>query len=255
MRPAPSDPLEKPMQPAETPTPPPSVLTHGVGSVRVITLNRPEKLNAANLDMQQRLVVAIEKVAADPEIRVLILTGAGRAFSAGGDRDIVEAKVAGQLDRQVDLAEALAKVHVDTIQTLLKLEIPAIAAVNGLAVGYSAGVVALCDMVVMAEDSFLSDPHVRFGIGATTATQLMWPRLASMAAAKEILMSGRKVYAEEAVRLGLANKSCPSGKAFDEALLLAEQFTQLPRKGIAETKRRFNRDLIRDVEALLIPEG
>ena len=186
-------------------------------------------------------------MATDSEARVLILTGAGGAFSAGGDRELLRQMAAGRLEQ----AQALAKVHAGTIRRMLSLSIPAIAAVSGPAVGYAAGLVAMCDLVVMGESGFLSDPHVKFGVAANTATQLIWPRLISQALAKEILMSGRRVNASEAVHIGLANRLCATGKELETAMDLAEMFAALPPQGVANTKRAFNQPLLRDVEEVL----
>ena len=128
-----------------------SVLAERVGPIHIVTLNRPEKLNAANLEMQQRLLSCLETAAADGDARALILTGAGRAFSAGGDRELLRQMAAGGLEQH----EELAKVHAETMWCMLGLRIPAIAAVNGPAVGYAAGLVAMCDIVVMGEHGFL----------------------------------------------------------------------------------------------------
>jgi enoyl-CoA hydratase len=225
-----------------------SVLMESVGNVRVITLNRPEKLNAADLELQERLAAYIDTVAADQQARAVILTGAGRAFSAGGDRELLREIATGN----PSLREAAGRVHIRTIRSMLSLSIPAIAAVNGLAVGYAAGLVSLCDLVVMGEDAFLSDPHVKFGIAANSATQMVWPRLTSYAMAKELLMSGRQVGATEALHLGLANRVCPTGKELATALELAELFTGLPPRGIAETKRAFNRSLLEEAAQLSV---
>lgn len=225
----------------------PSVLMESVGSVRILTLNRPAKLNAADLEMQQRLLRHLEQVAADEDVRALILTGAGRAFSAGGDRDILRRMAEGKEDQQAELG----RVHVATIRCLLGLEIPAIAAVAGPAVGFAAGLVALCDFVVMGPDGFLSDPHVAFGMAATTGTQLVWPRRASEGVVRDILMTGRKVNAVEAVSIGLANRLCSAGQELATAREIAQQFVTMPRKGVAETKRAFNRPLLADLEQLL----
>lgn len=227
----------------------PSVIAESRGPVRILTLNRPEKLNAADLDMQERLLAGLEAVAADPEVRALILTGAGRAFSAGGDRDILR-RMAEGTETQHD---RLGRVHVATIRCMLGLEIPAIAAVPGPAVGYAAGLVAMCDCVVMGAKGFLSDPHVAYGIAATTACQLVWPRRAPEGAVREILMTGRKVPAEEAVAIGLADKLCAAGEEVATALEVAATYVALPRAGIAQTKRAFNRPLIAALGDLLTP--
>jgi enoyl-CoA hydratase len=232
-------------------TPPLSVLTESQGPICILTLNRPHKKNAADLEMQERLLACLKSVAADATVRVLILTGAGGAFSAGGDREYLRQIAAGQLEQQA----ALAKVHSATIRCMLRLSIPVIAAVSGPAVGYAAGLVAMCDMVVMGDTGFLSDPHVKFGIAANTATQLIWPRLTSSILAREILMSGRQVGAVEAVRIGLANRHCPAGAELATALDLAQMFTALPSAGISGTKRAFNEALIQDAEKVLRGSG
>lgn len=225
------------------------VLRETVGTVRVLTLNRPEKLNAADFEMQAQLVEELQAVARNPDLRALVLTGAGRAFSAGGDRAILQQMAEGTFTER----DKYGKVHVDTIETLLGLEIPAIAAVAGPAVGYAAGLVALCDMVLMGESAFLCDPHVQFGVPATSACQLVWPRLCSEIVAREILMTGRRVGAEEALRIGLASRVCPDGEERTEAMKLADMFAALPRGGIAETKRAFNAALIEEAAKILVP--
>lgn len=225
------------------------VLRETIGGVRVLTLNRPEKLNAADFEMQLALVEELQAARDDSDLRVLVLTGAGRAFSAGGDRAILQEMAEGTFSGRA----AYGKVHVDTIRTLLELEIPAIAAVAGPAVGYAAGLVALCDMVVMGESAFLSDPHVQFGVAATSACQMVWPRLCSELVARELLMTGRRVGAEEAVRIGLANRRCPDGDELTEAMKLAEAFAAMPRSGVAETKRAFNAALLEEAAKIHVP--
>jgi enoyl-CoA hydratase/carnithine racemase len=211
-----------------------------------LTLNRPGKLNAADLNLQQQLAARVEAVAADADARVLILTGAGRAFSSGGDRTILRDIVSGTSKLQKELGE----VHFATLEAFLSLSIPTIAAVNGLAIGYAAGLVALCDLVVMGESAFLSDPHAKFGIGATTAVQLIWPRLTSAAIARELMMFGREVGAEEALRIGLANRVTPPGKELAMALEMAETLAAQPRAGLATIKHAFNEPLLAEIAAL-----
>lgn len=229
-----------------------SVLAESVGPIRILTLNRPGKLNAADLEMQERLLACLEAVAADKDARALILTGAGRAFSAGGDREILRQIAEGRVVGQQD---ALGLVHIGTIRCMLGLGIPAIAAVPGPAVGYAAGLVAMCDFVVMGENGFLCDPHVKFGIAATTAAQLIWPRRTSEGLVREILMSGRQVGAQEAVAIGLANRQCPAGEERAVALEIAETFAALPVPGVAGTKRAFNRPLLQALEQMLEADG
>jgi enoyl-CoA hydratase len=234
---------------SETGVSEPSVIARSEGSVRVLMLNRPGKLNAADLELQQRLLARLQDVAADKEARALILTGAGRAFSAGGDRDILR-RMAEGTESNHDL---LGRIHVDTMHCLLGLDIPVIAAVPGAALGYAAGLVAMCDFVVMGANGFLGDPHVEYGIPATTAVQLIWPRRASEGVVREILMSGRRVPAEEAVAIGLANRLCPAGEELAIAMEIAQTYLALPPAGVAATKRAFNRPLLAALEDMLRP--
>lgn len=227
------------------------VLSETIGTVRVLILNRPEKLNAANLEMQRGLLNALKAASEEPELRALVLTGAGRAFSAGGDRSILQEIAAGESPSR----EELGRITVETMETMLRLEIPAIAAVNGLAIGYAAGLVSLCDIAVMGEGAFLSDPHTRYGIAAGPATQLIWPRLCSEAVARELLMSGRRVMAEEAARIGLCNRVCPDGDELKTALEIADEMAALPREGIAATKRAMNETLIEQVSQYAVNTG
>lgn len=217
-----------------------TVLGETQGSVRVIALNRPEKRNAINLDLQLALLAEVRAAAADKDLRALVLTGSGPAFSAGADREAMQAMATGGPEAVAELSRAL----LDTNKAFLELEIPTIAAVNGFAVGSAAGLVALCDMVVMGENAYLADPHVKAGIAANPVVQVVWPRLCSEIVARELLMSGRPVGAAEALRIGLCNRICPDGEERTAALAMAEMFTALPPQGIAAVRRSFNAPLL-----------
>jgi enoyl-CoA hydratase len=223
-----------------------TILVEDFGIVRTLTLNRPEKANAANIEMQRSVLATIRAAGKSNSVRALVLTGAGRAFSAGGDKEILRALAEGACaDR-----DELGQITIDTMRAMLELEIPIVAAVNGFAIGYAAGLVALCDSVVMGENAFLSDPHVHFGIAASPPTQLVWPRLCSELRAREILMTGRRVGADEALRIGLCNRICKDGEEHATALEMARAFTALPAEGIAATRRLFNAPLLADIQQL-----
>jgi enoyl-CoA hydratase len=217
-----------------------TVLTETQDTIRILTLNRPEKRNAINMELQQALLAAVRAAAADKALRALVLTGAGSAFSAGADRSLMQAMAAGPSDLVADLGRVL----MDTVRAFLELEIPVIAAVNGFAVGSAAGFVALCDMVVMGENAFMADPHVQAGIAANPVVQAVWPRLCSEVVARELILSGRSVGAAEALRIGLCNRVCPDGEEQAAALAMAEMFTALPATGMAAIKRAFNAPLL-----------
>jgi len=210
------------------------------GGVRLLTLNRPEKLNAADLSMQRTLVERWKSIEADDQARAVVVTGAGRAFCAGGDLSLVDALAAGN----EGLQQELSLIHRQLLTAMLETDLPVIAAVKGAAVGFGAELLALCDIVVMAEGAFLSDPHVKYGLPPSPACQLVWPSLTSVAVAKELLMTGRRVECGEALRLGLINRITPWGEELKVALRIAEELAGLPFSGLMAVKRAFNRPMV-----------
>jgi enoyl-CoA hydratase len=142
-----------------------------------------------------------------------------------------------------ELQRELSLIHRQLLTAMFETDLPVIAAVQGAAVGFGAELLALCDIVVMAEGSFLSDPHVKYGLPPSPACRLVWPHLTSVAVAKELLMTGRRVEAPEALRLGLINRVTPSGEELKVALAVAEDLAGLPVSGVAAVKRAFNRPL------------
>jgi enoyl-CoA hydratase/carnithine racemase len=230
---------------------PESVLIESSGAIRIVTLNRPEKLNAADLKMQYRVPECLNTIRADSEARVLIITGAGRAFSSGADRSVVSRRYA---PAEEDFREELHRIYETTVVAVLDLTIPVIAAVHGPAIGWGAALVALADFVVMSEDAFICEPHVKLGVCETTC-RVVWPHLTSYAVAKELLMLGREVGAEEALRLGLANRVTPTGQDLTTAIEVAQTFLALPQAGIAAVKRSFNAQLLEEFFAVRNQKG
>jgi enoyl-CoA hydratase len=215
------------------------VLSERRGRVRILTLNRPEKLNAADVEMQRQLNQRWHEINGDDDVGAVVLTGAGRGFCAGGDLSLL-------LDLAADhpIRLDLGVIHRDLLHLMLSLPVPIIAAVQGPALGFGAELVALCDLVVMGREAYLGDPHVRYGVGASPGLQLVWPALTSLALAKELLLTGRQVDAEEAVRIGLANRVTTPGEELTTALDLAEQLAALPRDGVSHTRCGLNRALL-----------
>jgi enoyl-CoA hydratase len=212
------------------------------GQVCVLTLNRPDKLNAADLPMQRSLVECWKKIQKNDGMRAVVLTGAGRAFCAGGDLSLVEELGSGNDELQRELSET----HRELLVAMFETDLPVIAAVKGAAVGFGAELLALCDIVIMAEGGFLSDPHVKYGLPPSPACRLVWPHLTSVGVAKELLMTGRRVEAGEALRLGLINQIVPRGEELHVARRLAGDLAALPVAGVAMVKRAFNRALVEE---------
>jgi len=198
----------------------------------VIRFNRPEKRNATTLPMQLLLRAAIDAVAADTKARALVVTGEGGDFCVGGDFE-VSRRIAAEPDHAVYATAC----HRATIAALLALRIPVIAAVEGAALGFGAEFVACCDYVVMGEAAWLADPHMAMGLAPAPALLMLWPRLVGAAVAEELLRTGRKVMAAEALARGLAGQVVPAGGALATALAIAAAGSvqaRLPRPTLAE---------------------
>ncbi len=204
--------------------------------VTILTLNRPEKRNAVLPETQKLLMHHLRGLKADGSVRAVVITGAGSDFCVGGDFDLVEEMIG-----DADLHRELTGLHSEVADCILSLEIPAIAAVNGPALGFGAELAAFCDMVVMSENASLCDPHVRFGLGPAPGALLIWPQLTSRAIAAELMLTGRVVPAQEALRLGLANRVVPEGQALAAAVALAQELCALPWEGVKAVKQALRR--------------
>jgi enoyl-CoA hydratase len=211
------------------------LLVESRGPVRLVTLNRPDALNATNEELHRELALVWPDLAADPDVRAIVLTGAGRAFSGGGDLNL--------LQRMVDDADLRARVMAegaDIVRGITSVPVPIVAAVNGPAVGLGCSLAGLSDVVVMDEQAFLADPHVALGLVAGDGAALTWPLLTSLLRAKELILLGDRISAEDALRLGLANRVVPAGTAVEVALEQADRDAALPPQAVRETKALLN---------------
>ena len=158
------------------------------GPIRIITLNRPDQLNATNHVLHAALAAVFVQLDADAEARAAVLTGSGTAFSAGGDFDYIH-----ELSHDAGLrAETLT--HGRQIVTgMVRCRVPIVAAVNGPAVGLGCSLVALSDIVYMAESAHLADPHVALGLVAADGGPVVWPLLISLQLAKEYALTGDRI--------------------------------------------------------------
>jgi enoyl-CoA hydratase/carnithine racemase len=214
------------------------------GALRIITLNRPDSLNSVNDDLHNGLARLWQRLSDDRQARASVITGAGRAFSAGGDFAYL-AELAGD-------AELRAKTIADGREIVLgmaRCRIPVIAAVNGPAVGLGCSLVALSDIVYIAEDAYLADPHVQVGLVAADGGPLTWPLHISLLLAKEYALTGTRILADRAVELGLANHVAVDPLA--EAIACAKKILRLPQLAVESTKRVLNLHLERAVLATL----
>jgi enoyl-CoA hydratase len=211
--------------------------------VTVATLNRPERLNAVDAVMHRELSTLAADADVDADVKVLIVTGAGRAFCAGGDFS----------GNGPDAANpAMWTEGRRIVDALLECRKPVIAAVNGYAMGLGATVALLCDIVVAARSASFADPHVTMGVGAGDGGQVIWPLLMGVNRAKYYLMTGDRLPAEEAERLGLVNFVTDDGAALDRALEIAGRLAIGPSMAIQASKVPINH-WIRAQAAQILP--
>jgi enoyl-CoA hydratase/carnithine racemase len=207
-------------------------------------LNRPDALNAVNDALHHGLAQLWPRLSADREARVAVLTGAGRAFSAGGDFAYLA-----ELGSDAELRAKTISDGRDIVLGMARCRVPVITAVNGPAVGLGCSLVALSDIVYMAETAHLADPHVRVGLVAADGGPLTWPLHTSLLLAKEYALTGAKIPAERAREMGLANHVVAD--PVSEALACAKRILELPQTAVESTKRILNLQLEHAVLATL----
>jgi len=214
------------------------------GPLRIITLNRPGALNAVNDALHTGLARLWPRLSEDRQARAAVLTGRGQTFSAGGDFAYLA-----ELGRDPELRARTLAHGRDLILGLARCRVPVVAAVNGPAVGLGCSLVALSDLVYMAETAYLADPHVQVGLVAADGGPLTWPLHTSLHLAKEYAFTGARIPAARAVEFGLANHVAADPLA--EATACAGQIAALPQQAVESTKRLLNLQLERAVLAAL----
>ncbi|MDD9947286.1 MAG: enoyl-CoA hydratase/isomerase family protein [Myxococcales bacterium] len=202
--------MATPATPTTPATAPPRLQTVALtraGRLLTITLSRPDTLNAVNQQMHQDLVEAFSFAAADTGSDVLVLTGAGRAFSAGGDLAHLadNARYPERFDEDVQRAKRI-------VFAVLELEKPLVCRMNGHAVGLGATLALLCDVVFAADGAKIGDPHVAVGLVAGDGGAFLWPQRVGFARAKEYLMTGDLLPAQTAAEIGLVNHCVPAAE-------------------------------------------
>ncbi len=203
--------------------------------VLLITLNRPDVLNAAHEEMHAELAQIWADVSKDPDTKVAVVTGAGRAFSAGGDLGMVERQIG-----NYDLVTSMLKEMSDLVYNMANCEKPIVSAINGVAVGAGLVVALLADISICARDARLGDGHVRLGVAAGDHAAIIWPLLCGLAKAKYYLLTGEMVTGEEAERIGLVSKALPREEVLAEAMRVADNLAAGPQLAIRLTKRALN---------------
>jgi enoyl-CoA hydratase len=219
------------------------------GRLATLTLNRPESLNAIHPAFHTELENIWADVARDVDINAIILTGAGRAFCAGGDVKGMDSRNDPDEARRYSLRTVSNARRL--VQNMLMIEQPIIGAINGDAVGLGATIALLCDVVIAAEKARFGDPHVKVGIVAGDGGAIIWPALIGVSRAKEFLMTGKLINAVEAERIGLINHVVSQEEVMPKARELARELADGPTWAIRYTKVAVNKFLTNQVNLIL----
>ena len=212
------------------------LLSEDRGRVRILTLNRPEKLNALNTALTEALVAWLKEADRDDAVSVVVLTGAGRAFCAGADIGEFKDLTPDQAARVEHRAELTMQSHL----VFSRMKKPVIAAVRGAAMGGGAGLALACDLVVASETLKLGYPEIRHGIlPAIVLTNLV--RQIGRKAAFELVAAGEPLTAARAYELGAVNKVVADGKLMEEALALAGTLAAFDQEALFAIKRLFHK--------------
>ncbi len=205
---------------------------HGV---MLITLSNPGKLNATDAGLHAELSTIFADVHASPEVRAVVVTGEGTAFSAGGDLDWIGEQV-GNYERTMGVMREAG----DIVRTMIECDTPIISAINGVAVGAGLAVALMADISIIDQDTKLTDGHLRLGVAAGDHAVAIWPLLCGMAKAKYYLLTSDFIDGREAERIGLVSKAVPAAEVLPEALAIADRLARGPRQATALTKRALN---------------
>jgi 2-(1,2-epoxy-1,2-dihydrophenyl)acetyl-CoA isomerase len=222
------------------------------GAAARITLNRPDTLNAWHRDFGRELKQAIEVDAADPSVRAVLITGAGRGFSSGAD---LKAGFDPAEDGMPDVAKELNELYHPVMVGLRRLEKPVVAAVNGPAVGIGASLAFACDLVLAAESAYFGLAFVNIGLMPDGGSTLFVPAAVGKARAFQMALLGERVGAAQAFDWGLINQVHPDERLLDEADSLLHKLAGGPTRSYAGSKKALNRMLYPDLDGQLSLES
>jgi len=202
--------------------------------ITTITLNRPEKLNAFSGTMREDLLAALERAESDADCRAVVITGAGRAFCAGGDIEFMHG-----LRERDDVAglKKLLDAGAAVVARMVSMSKPVIAAINGIAAGAGCNLALACDYRMASDTAKLAESFIRIGLHPDWAGTWLLPRLAGRSRAFELMMSGRAVDASEALAIGMVDRVVPAAALQQEVAAVARVFADAPPVAAAGIKR------------------
>jgi enoyl-CoA hydratase len=214
---------------------------HRPSGVAIVTMNRPQILNAINWDMHGELEQVFVDLDRDKSVKAIVLTGAGRGFCSGGDQKAVD----------TDVVPSPTRGGRHLIRNMLEVEVPIVAAVNGVAVGLGATLALLCDMIYASPTARFADTHVNAGVVAGDGGAVIWPLLIGPVRAKHYLMTGDFVSADEALSMGMINKVIEAEMLLEAAIDYAELLASGPREAVIWTKYSVNKIIKQYVHLIL----
>jgi len=217
------------------------VVVESEGGIGWIRLNRPEKMNAIGALTRHQLGEAIKQAERDDAVRVVVLTGSGRAFCSGAD--VTEMVQGGGMRTPEDVGKVLRNEYMPMLMRLRTMPKPVIAAMNGPAVGIGASYALACDIRIAAPEAYLMEAFVNIGLAPDGGVSWLLPRLAGTGVAYEMFFTGKPLPAEAAHRLGVINRVVPAERLEEEVRDLANQLAAQPRQAMAGAKRAVNHAL------------
>lgn len=200
-----------------------------------VTINRPKQLNAANAELHLGLSRVWRDIDDDPDVRVAVITGAGQAFSAGGDLGWLESFAGDAKALETVMSEAR-----DLVKNMLACSKLIVSAINGVAVGAGLAVALMADISLMAEEAKITDGHLRLGVAAGDHSAICWPLLCGLAKAKYYLLTADFIDGKTADRIGLVSKAVPAATLVHEADALAKRLALGSQPALRMTKRAIN---------------
>jgi enoyl-CoA hydratase/carnithine racemase len=228
-----------------------AVLVERDGGVVTLTLNRPDVRNAMTVELTDAFTDAVASVRGDPDVRCVVVTGAGKAFCAGGDLSWVQPGP----DADVPSIRAKMRAFYPRFLVIRSLDVPTIAAVNGAAIGAGLCVAMACDLRIAAQDAKLSTAFLRLGMHPGMAATYLLTRLVGTARAAELFFTARTIDGTEAERLGLVNRAVPQDRLREEAAALAGEIAANAPIPMGMTKRALYLAERADLETMLEYEG
>jgi enoyl-CoA hydratase len=205
---------------------------HGV---LLITIARPEAMNATDAELHRGLSRIWDDVDDDPDTRVVVVTGKGKAFSAGGDLGWIDTMVGNYAGMKAAFREAG-----DIVYGMSRCSKIIVSAINGVAVGAGLAVALMADISLMAEEARITDGHIRLGVAAGDHANIVWPLLCGLAKAKYYLLTAEFIDGRTADQIGLVSKAVPGERLLDEAFRVAEKIATGPQDATRWTKRALN---------------